>query len=394
MTRPKIRLVRYEGVLNMNACAKVAYVKRAVLVWIVANLLAACSPQGNTAAIPPAQSLPYATNRPAALSFTIYTAGMTPGFLASAAAQDLASDGHGNMWFTDPGTPALGRISSSGTFTEFRDGLMSRAEPYVIARSPKQSSLWFSDIRGVRLGKLSPGGTIREYAANQYTQNEAAGVAIAPNGTPWTIAIGATARLFRLTKNNQLEAVQLPSDLSFDGSLTADGQGNLWMLATDAQTKVVMVERSAKGELITIRVPLHQIFMPCCPNLAPKRIVIGADGNPWFTDLDYGHKARSASFAGTIRNGHAILYQLRRGSGHTIAYASGIVAAQDGFWITGSDPFRPDGALWHLSLDGSQREYNLPSGPLGIAGDDAGHYWFTAAFPTTASQIVEFSEPQ
>ena len=320
---------------------------------------------------------------------------MTPGFPASASAQDLASDGHGNMWFTDPGTPGLGRISPTGTFTEFSDGLVPRAEPYVITRSPKQSSLWFSDFGGVRLGKVSPNGTIHEYTAIQYTQNNAAGVAVTPNGTPWTIAVGAIPRLFRLTSKNQLEEVELPSDLSFDGSLAADSRGNLWMLAVDAQSKVVMIERASHGQLTTIPVPLHKIFMPCCPNLAPKRIVIGADGNPWFTDLDYGHKARSSSFVGTIRNGRALLYQLRRHNGHVLGYASGIVAGPNGFWITGSDPFQTDGALWDLSLDGSQREYNLSSAPLGIAGDDAGHYWFTAAFPTTASQIVEFSaEPQ
>ena len=379
----------------MNACKRLTYVKSTVVVCIAANLLAACSSGGNSATIPGAQPIPYAIRRPAALSFTTYTAGMTPGFPASASAQDLASDGHGNMWFTDPGTPGLGRISASGTFTEFTDGLMPGAEPYVITRSPKQSSLWFSDFGGVRLGKVSPSGTIREYVANQYTQNEAAGVAVTPNGTPWTIAVGPKALLVRLTPENQLEAIQLPSDLSFDGSLTADSHGNLWMLATDAQTKVVMVERTTHGNLTTIKVPLHRIFMPCCPNLAPKRLAIGADGNPWFTALDYGHKARSNSFVGTIRDGRALLYQLRRGNGHDLGYASGIVAANDGFWITGSDPFRPDGALWHLSLDGSQREYNLPSAPVGIAGDNAGHYWFTAAFPTVASQIVEFSaEPK
>ena len=148
---------------------------RALIVLIAASSVAGCSN-------PTPTSLPMQTSaaRPniitTALRFKVYTAGQTPGFPGSASAVDIAPGPNGTMWFTDDGTPAIGRIAADGTFTEFRAGLPSGAAPYAIAAGP-DGNMWFSDFRGVALGSVTPSGTITEFSLSQYTDTKAMSIA-------------------------------------------------------------------------------------------------------------------------------------------------------------------------------------------------------------------------
>jgi streptogramin lyase len=70
------------------------------------------------------------------------------------------------MWFTDNGTPAIGRIAADGTVTEFTAGLPSGAVPYAIAAGPG-GNMWFTDYRGAAIGRISPSGAITEFSLPQ-----------------------------------------------------------------------------------------------------------------------------------------------------------------------------------------------------------------------------------
>ncbi len=325
-------------------------------------------------------------------SFKVFTAGVTPGFPATASAQDIVAGPTGDLWFTDPATPAIGRISQDGKVTEFTAGLPNGARPYAIVPGP-DGNVWFSDYRGVAIGRVTPKGNIVEFSNPKFTDENATGVAFGADGTPWLIAPGPQPLLAHVTPQGTLAITRLPSDLTPDGTLASDASGNLWFVVTDKRTKAILVERPPQGGLL--KTPMHMIrqLLPCCPHLAPKRLTIGPDGHPWFTTLGYGHKTSPALFIGTMgANGIELFKVTHLGLSHT-AYPSGMAAGASGLWFTGGDPFNPDGALWQTDTHGQQVAYDIPYDPIGLAVDAKGDPWFTAQFTGLPSQIVRVRAP-
>jgi hypothetical protein len=293
------------------------------------------------------------------------------------------------MWFTDRGTPAIGRIASDGTVTEFTTGLPYGAHPYSVVPGPDRN-MWFSDDRGVALGKVTPSGTITEYVAAQYTNSIALGVAFGPRGEPWIVGFGSQPLLAHLTQQGTLAAQSLPVRMTPNGALTADSHGDLWFVAQNPRTRGELIERTAHGSgLLRTQLNMKATFEPCCPNVAAKSIVIGPDGNPWFTTLDFGHRNSGANFLGTLQSGKIHLVRVSHKGLSEIAYPSGLAATADGFWMTGGDPLADNGGLWHVNNRGKQTAYDLPYDPLSLAVDANGNPWFTAAFSGAPSRIVE-----
>jgi streptogramin lyase len=65
----------------------------------------------------------------------------------------------GNLWFTEDIGGNIGRISTSGTITEFP--LPFGSSPDGITAGP-DGNLWFTDEDG-NIGRITPGGTITEF---------------------------------------------------------------------------------------------------------------------------------------------------------------------------------------------------------------------------------------
>ncbi len=352
--------------------------------------LEACAGQ-NGLSTTPARNAGLLASNSGTLTFKVFSAGQTPGFPIGASAQDIAPGPGGTMWFTDEGTPAIGRISSDGSFTEFTQGLPAGALPDVIVAGP-DGNMWFSDNRSVAIGRITPSGTIVEFSDTSHT-GRAMGIAFGPHGEPWFLAVGSQALLAHLTPQGKIGVEPLP--MGSDGALTADANGNLWFTTANAQTKGEVVERMAQGgRLVRIPLRMHTGVNPCCPNRAPKTSAIGLDGDPWFTTLGYFHGNRSANYLATVQARSVKLVQItRKGlrSGHQFAYTypSGIAVGPNDLWITGGDPFAPQGAIWRMDAQGQQTAYKLPYDPLGLGVDAQGHPWFTASSFGFPSLIVE-----
>jgi streptogramin lyase len=351
--------------------------------------VAACSGQSLQSATGAPQSAAPSIKRTGSLTFTVFTAGQTPGFPASAFANDLAVGPDGSMWFTDSATPAIGRIATDGTVSEYTSGLPQGSNPYSIVAGP-DGNMWFSDFRGVAIGQVTPSGTIAEYSAPQYTNSEAMGIAFGPRGEPWIVAFGSQPLLAHLTKNGTIAAQLLPALMTPNGALTGDAARNLWFVAQNFKTRGELVERGAHSKEILRRF-FHMVaaFEPCCPNVAAKSVVIGPDGNPWFTTNDFGHRDSGANFLGTFADGRVRLVRIHHKGLTESAYPSGLAATSSGMWMTGGDPFAYKGALWHVDKRGRQIAYDLPYNPLSVAVDASGNPWFTTRFSGEPSQIVE-----
>jgi len=67
---------------------------------------------------------------------TEFSVGTTP--------QGITAGPDGNLWFTEFNVDKIGRITPTGTLTEFRTGITPGAHPAVITLGP-DGNLWFTE---------------------------------------------------------------------------------------------------------------------------------------------------------------------------------------------------------------------------------------------------------
>src|SRR5579863_2181955 len=149
----------------------------------------------------------------------VFTAGRTPGFPSTAVATDITAGPQNSMWFVDPGTPAIGTISQSGTVTEYTKGLQRRSWLISIVAAP-DGTMWFSDAFGY-IGRVDQTGTITEFSINAFSKTQSPlGIAVDAQGAVWTLARGPfESQLIRSDSQGHLTAVALPHGELADGTL-------------------------------------------------------------------------------------------------------------------------------------------------------------------------------
>ena len=258
----------------------------------------------------------------------------------------IAPGADGNLWFTEPYTQKLGRITPSGQITEYSNGLGPGSVPYGITPGP-DGNMWFTDAGlfagGTSgIGWITPSGQISEYAAslNQII-------------FPFAIAPGA--------------------------------DGNMWF--TDARV-VVAGETSAIGR-ITPSGMITKYSAGLKPGSGPQGIAPGPDGNLWFTDAG-AHAIGQITPSGLITEYSA---GLEPGS-----EPEGIAPGPDGnMWFTdaGATP-----AIGRITPSGMITEYTTGLGPrnmpTAIAAGPDGNLWFTDSLAnaigrvTPSGQIIEY----
>ena len=74
----------------------------------------------------------------------------------------LAAGSDGNVWFTEQTGNKIGRMTPSGTVTEFAMPT-GDAEPNEITGGP-DGNVWFTEIMADRIGRITPAGQITEFA--------------------------------------------------------------------------------------------------------------------------------------------------------------------------------------------------------------------------------------
>jgi streptogramin lyase len=98
----------------------------------------------------------------------------------------------GNLWFTEEAGNQIGRITPSGSITEFplptKCGLSGGCEPWSITTGP-DGNLWFTELDGNRVGRITPTGSITEFrlvgTCGYPTGCGPAGITSGPDGNLW-----------------------------------------------------------------------------------------------------------------------------------------------------------------------------------------------------------------
>jgi streptogramin lyase len=334
----------------------------------------------------PAASVRAAASRDHAPVFRTFEAGKTPGFHKGSVPIDIVRGPGGAMWFTDPATSAVGKITAAGRVTEYRTGLKAGARPYSIVAGG-DGNLWFSDTTGA-IGRVTPGGAIVEYSVTGLASGQSpVGIAAAAKAM-WMAVPGKPSLLVRTDFAGNVTTARVLRGYELDGSLSSDASGNLWMMSHIGDIGI-MLQRTRGGTWIKHLTGLAPARLPCCPNNAPKHMTIAADGSLWFSALYWLRTNKPGNVIGTTTRAGTKLFTVSEKKIGLAAYPSGITTLGDKIWFTGDDPFQVQGGLWSIDGRGTQRAYQIPYNPIGLASDVQGNLWFTAEAFSHPGQIVE-----
>ena len=144
----------------------------------------------------------------------------------------------GNVWFSDPGVPAVGRVTPDGTITEFTQGLNANADPDPMTLGP-DGNVWFIDQNAAdrAVGRITPSGAITEFDQGLSQNNPQDDITVGADGNIWVeqasqdgLAPGGVARI---TPAGVI--TEFTTGLNSDPGQGADGDvllsgpdGNLW----------------------------------------------------------------------------------------------------------------------------------------------------------------------
>ncbi len=236
----------------------------------------------------------------------------------------IAAGGDGNLWFVDAGQRKVGRITPSGTITEF--GLPADVgAPYAITSGP-DGNIW-----------------VTTNALGQGHQD-------------WILRFtvdGAVTGQFPAGKTG-----------SAPERITSGPDGNLWFTEFFADT---IARLTPAGALTEFRLPGN--------DRAPRGIVTGPDGNLWFVESHFNHTA-----IGRITTKGVVTEYPLGGSQTDQLQPTDIVAAPDGnLWFNQTHPSAPHGEVGRITPKGAITLFPFPAGasPGGMAVGADGNVWVT-----------------
>jgi streptogramin lyase len=263
----------------------------------------------------------------------------------------------GNLWFTEYNSNKIGKVTTSGAFTEYSIPPNPGGGPSDITTGP-DGNLWFTE-GGNKVDKVTTSGTITEYSIPPNSSGSS-GITTGPDGNLW-FTEGSGNKIGKVTTSGAFIEYAIPTLGSFPAGITTGPDGNLWF-AENGGNKIGKVTTS--GAFSEYSVPTSLGF--------PMRITTGPDGNLWFTENGYQvNKIAKITTSGTITE-----YSIPTSGSQPY----GITAGPDGnLWFTEE----VGNQIGRVSTSGSFSEYSVPtsgSKPEGITAGPDGNIWFTESW--------------
>jgi streptogramin lyase len=292
-------------------------------------------------------------------------------FTTTEGALGITAGPDGNVWFTEPITGAVGRITPAGQVTEFPTPVH---DPVAITTGP-DGNLWFAggQLGNGSIGRITPAGQVTEFTLPEMI-SAASGITAGPDGNLWfTENVYPNAeRVGRITPAGQITEFTIPVPSGIFGTIgpiTAGPGGNLWF-AHDG----ILASISPTGALTD-----HVAD-------GVGGVAAGPDGNLWTgssvidpqTGQDLGDFIERISPTGSVT---------RFDLGTTDSTPGSIQTGPDGnLWFT--EPATDH--IGRITPAGQFTRFSVPtagSGPLVIAPGPNGNLWFTEEF---SRQIGEY----
>ena len=282
---------------------------------------------------------------------------------ASSGPISLTTGPDNNIWFTGAGGDYIGRMTPSGTVTQF--ALPSAGQlPMVITPGP-DGNLWFTLQTAGAIGKITPSGTITEYPLGDPVSREPIGIVAGPDGNLW-FALSKDGTIGRITPSGVITRFTASGQPTL---ITAGPDGNLWFTdqLNDKIGKITM------GGVVT------EYALPQANSL-PTGIATGPDGNLWFAEQ--AGRIGKITPSGTITE-----YSLAVG-----VLPSVIIAGLDGkLWF--NDLSAGGNAIMSLDTSGNVVDtLPIPTAnayPYGLAMGPDNNIWFTQLFGNKIGYVTE-----
>jgi virginiamycin B lyase len=261
----------------------------------------------------------------------------------------------GALWFCESLGNKIGRITTSGTMTEFPLHL-ANSSPADIVPGP-DGALWFTESNANQIGRITTAGTITEFPVP--TLSAGAGrMTLGPDGALWFVEYYAN-NIGRITTSGAVTEYRVTTAGSGPEDIASGPDGALWFTEATAKKIGRITTAGQITEYPVTPLPGAQGYIA-----TPLAILAGADGNLWFDEAPAGLATITTS--GTITQSNqavgdftvgpdgAIWYIDFNGTGAVLGQInlSGVIssyvfppinsASTQGFEITSG----PDGALW------------------------------------------------
>ncbi len=270
----------------------------------------------------------------------------------------ITAGSDGDLWFTELGDNAIGRIAIDGSLSKFQLPT-ANAYPEGITSGP-DGAVWFVEYGAKKIGRIDTSGTISEYDipdASSSLQSVVAG----PDGALW-FTEQSLNKVARLTTSGTITQYIVPQANSLPYAITKGPDGALWFTESSGNR---IGRISPMGVISTYAVPT--------PNSRPEGIIAGPDGALWFTE-EVGNKIGRITTDGIVSE-----YSIPTPGSAT----EGIAQGSDGtIWFTenGSNKvgnITTDGRISDFAAPTTTAYLDAPSGPMGIVTGSNGALWLT-----------------
>ncbi len=201
------------------------------------------------------------------------------------ASQCLVVGPDGNLWFADPDATAkdgvaftaMARFDIATHVTTFFRVPTQGSDPQFVAASPSSPSgmgndiVWFLEVHTNRIGEIDMAGHVTELASMGFTGLD--GLVVEPNGDLWVSGTDAAGTvLVELTSAGKpLHRVAVPSGA---GPLVIGPDGNVWF-----------TWGNGLGELTSALQPKELVGNPI---VFPAALAVGPNGRVWFASAWFG----------------------------------------------------------------------------------------------------------
>jgi streptogramin lyase len=280
-----------------------------------------------------------------------------------------------NLWFTELRCNKIGRITVTGTVTEF--DVPARGYPTAIVAAP-DGNLWFTQPNAYTIGRITPAGVVTEFPYGTSLFETSSGIGVSSSGTLWVTA--AVAYVGRLATDGVITWYPVPTQVSIPTAITAGPDGNMWFIEDDTG----LIGRVTPSGAIT-EFPAVAAVDTSAGDYALTAIVTGPDGNLWFTETHNDAIGRMSPDGLSIDH-----FPVPTPGGQP----ADITVGPDGnLWFT---EHRRGSNLGRVTLDGTVTEFKVPdAGSLsGIVAGPDGNLWITdigVTGTTTGNSIHRFT---
>ena len=305
-------------------------------------------------------------------SFTEYTV-PTSGPRDNPDPYSITNGPDGALWFGYGGSAAgIGRISTTGQITKYT--LPSGVGGAGRITTGPDGALWFTEGAGDSysgIGRIDTNGTIVSYPLPEPAAHPE-GITTGPDGALWFVEVDQFHgnKVGRITTSGDITEYPIPTANAQPIGIAAGSDGALWFTE----------ENSDKIGRITTSGTITEYSLPDgIPG--PEDIVSGPSGDLWFSEGNPINKIGRITTSGSFTE-YSVPY-------NDYGPQSGIVVGADGnIWFT-----EDSADIGYITPSGVATELPLPttdSDPAGIALGSDGAIWFTEP---NANQIGRYGAP-